>query len=257
MRLGDQSMHLAEQVLDAAAVFGQGAVQSGEALFLSLAEAVELGEGQAARQPFVILDGTAEEVAQGDNQKRWPDGGRQQLGEEGVAGAAEVGGNAVGEAAFGLEEALRLRKAGERSQLTRQAAGIERGRRQQPGLTGVAQFLKAGAAEVVALGGKLIGRNGVEERPNLVAQAAVACTRQARFATFPEGVAGKGDFQRFPGAFVGFAQDALEVLTVVAEAAGEHLGDAAAERFARFAAEHTAGALHQGAQAEGGYTRRG
>ena len=36
VRLGDQSMHLAEQILDAAAVFGQGAVQGGEARFLSL-----------------------------------------------------------------------------------------------------------------------------------------------------------------------------------------------------------------------------
>lgn len=135
-------------------------------------------------------------------------------------------GHAVDGLPFGGQHGLRVGEAGEGAGLLGQRLRVEAAARQELLVPGGSQLPQTLVAEPGAVGGQ---RVGVEEGPNLPAERLVLAAGESDLTAVPEGIAGQGDFQGLPGAFVGVFQGVGEFLAVVGEPLGKEADDGLAD----------------------------
>ena len=248
----DCHLEIAEQLFETLALLGEHLRQTAEAAFQTVLKRLQLGEGETLEEAMILLDVAAEEEAGGHDEHRrsalWPQGDKG--GEVVVTGRAQVVGHLAEGLAFGIKEGLGIVVTGKGTGLAGKGAGIEGAGRQHVGFGGGTQFAQTVGAEG-GLAVQLRERTGVEEGPQLFAEGLVIGGGEDQLALVPEGVAGQGDFQGFPGLFVGAVQRLEEGLAVVGETLGEEVEDSFSGAGASLTAEGLAGAADELLESEG------
>jgi hypothetical protein len=258
--LRDGPEHLVEQLLQPPAVFVEGLVQCVEpralgldALLLLLGHALHLVERQPARQLRVALDLPAEVVARRQRQNGRP-AARRAEPEQLYEGRVLVGRQRPGQRRHGLPLGLRESRLVAISrqlpdppgQCLRVHRAVEIAR-----LSRGPQFLESLRPELRPLraaGQLVVGADGVEELPHLVAERLVLRAPEDRRAAAPQRVPRQRDFEHLPRALVALAQDGRELAAVVREPVGEEADDQVRRpvggRLAGHHARHADGLAH-------------
>jgi hypothetical protein len=119
-----------------------------------------------------------------------------------------------------VEQAVRVREAGEPAGLAGQGLGVE-GAAEVALLVGGAELAEGLLAELRAVGGQAGQGRRRQEGRHLLAEGLVLAAGQRHLDAVPPRVAGEGDLQGPPGVVVGPGQGTREVRAVVGEAVAE------------------------------------